>query len=111
MEELIISTVRRSILHPTRPTAAMAFVQILESRNHIFYCTSQTMGGAVNFSSPCWKGLGGHALGQRGPLLAHLEHPEKVLSILKKGHFGQHFIERAQCSITRVMMMMVMIWW
>ena len=34
--------------------------------------------------------------------LAHLEHPEKVLSILQKGHFGQHFIERAQCSITRV---------
>ena len=30
-------------------TAAMAFVQILESQNHIFYWASQTMGGPVNF--------------------------------------------------------------
>ena len=46
------------------------------------------MGGLVNFFSPWWKGVLGACSGPKWPTLAHLEHPEKVLSFKKEAERG-----------------------
>ena len=80
-------------------TAAIAFVQILESQNHkTFRQTINKMPESFLFS-----------MMERVPgdmLWAHFGPPgtpRKGAFNSAKGHFGQHFIERAQCSITRVL--------
>ena len=46
------------------------------------------MAGLVNFFSPWWKGVLGACSGPKWPTLAHLEHPEKVLSFKKEAERG-----------------------
>ena len=46
------------------------------------------MAGLVNFFSPWWKGVPGACSGPKWPTLAHLEHPEKVLSFKKEAERG-----------------------